>query len=266
MMAESKEDMAQELAMLTKATSNLCRLHHVLGLEYPKTAAFSTVPRLPSAKQVPAAARKQAVQPRGQAPKNKKAAPPSFSLQDVKGLRESIDHCERCLPESKRPAPLWGTGKQERPALLIISDAASNEGIKQGRVFPGQAGDLLLKMLAAIDLHEQDVFQANIIRCALEANEVPLEMQLKNCRPHLAEQIKLFSPSLICTMGQLASQALIGTKNRLIALRGRFHEFNGIPLMATYHPSQLLQVPDLKKAAWYDLQLIQHKLKQLGQG
>ena len=77
------------------------------------------------------------------------------------------------------------------------------------------------------------------------------------------EQINLFRPLIICTMGQMASQSLLATKNKLIALRGRFHQFNGIPLMATYHPGQLLLVPDLKKAAWYDLQLIQHKIKQL---
>jgi DNA polymerase len=147
--------------------------------------------------------------------------------------------------------------------LLIVGNATNREAGGQEQIFSDQEGDLLGKMLAAINVNGEDVFVANIIRCALDSSEVPLETQLKNCRPHLLEQINLFQPSIICTMGQMASQSLLATKNKLIALRGRFHRFHDIPLMATYHPGQLLQIPDLKKAAWYDLQLIQHKLKQI---
>lgn len=253
-------DLAQELTELTDATRRLCRLHGTLGLEYPKTAGFAPGPINQAARRTPAD-KKPLAPPHPQQTKKPKQS--VFPSQDVAALKDTISHCERCMAEAKRPTPLFGTGRQDRPALLIIGDVVNREFVDQEESFPGPAGDLLRKMLAAINVNTEDVFQTNIIRCALDTNEVPLATQLHNCRPHLIEQIKLFRPLIICTMGQIASQTLLGTKNKLIALRGRFHQFDTMPLMATYHPSQLLQVPDLKKAAWYDLQLIQHKLKQL---
>ncbi len=261
MMTKDSNEMTDELAVLTDATRRLCKLHGDLDLTYPKTEGFRARPAHAAARQAPVAT--QPLPPQAPPSQTQKTAPAVFPTQDVAALKDTIVHCERCVPEAKRPTPLFGKGRQDRPVLLIIGDAASSEGVSQGEIFPDRQGDLLTKMLAAIDISIEDVFLANIIRCALEPSEVALDSQLKNCRPHLLEQINLFRPTLICTMGQMASQTLISTKNKLIALRGRFHQFNNIPLMATYHPSQLLQVPDLKKAAWYDLQLIQHKLKQL---
>ncbi len=261
MSTQNKEEMTQELAEITNATHRLCKLHNTLGLEYPRTASFTNIPATPAARQAPLS--RAAPPPQAQPPKAKKTAQPAFPGQDIADLKDTISHCERCVTEAKRPTPLFGKGRQDRPTLLIVGNAASREGGGQERIFSDQEADLLGKMLAAIQESEGDVFVANIIRCALDSAEVPLENQLTNCRPHLLEQIKLFQPSIICTMGQMASQSLLATKNKLIALRGRFHHFHDTPLMATYHPGQLLQVPDLKKAAWYDLQLIQHKLKQL---
>lgn len=263
MMSQNTKEMAQELAVLTDATRRLCKLHGTLDLAYPHTEGFKARPAHAVTRQAPVA--KQPLPPHTPSVQSEKTAPSLSPSQDVADLKDTIVHCERCVAEAKRPTPLFGKGRQDRPTLLIIGDVSSRDGLAQGEIFPGQEGDLLTKMLAAINISEEEVFLANIIRCALDPNEVSLESQLKNCRPHLLEQINLFCPTLICTMGQMASQAMLSTKNKLIALRGRFHQFNNIPLMATYHPSQLLQVPDLKKAAWYDLQLIQHKLKQMQQ-
>ena len=262
MTKQAEEHMTQELAELSDATRRLCKLHASLGLDYPKTTAFSNKPTIPASiekRHIPISKKR----PHPPTPQEKK---PAFSAQDIATLRDTISHCERCISADKRPTPLFGTGKEEAPTLLIVGDVINDEGTKQKQVFPGQEGELLVKMLAAIDLAVQDVFQANIIRCVLDSKEVSLQSQVQNCRPHLIEQIKLMRPAVICTMGQISSQAVLGTKNKLIALRGRFQQFEGIPLMATYHPSQLLQVPDLKKAAWYDLQLIQNKIKQLQKG
>ncbi|MEN8257797.1 MAG: uracil-DNA glycosylase [Thermodesulfobacteriota bacterium] len=262
MTSPNKEEMANELAMLTDATRRLCKLHGTLGLEYPNTAGFANIPATPTASQPPVSKGQPKV--RSSRPPAGHQEPPAFCAEDVATLNDTISHCERCLAEDKRPTPLFGKGKQDRPALLIIGDAAASRGdVERGRIFQDEAEKLLIKMLAAINLNEGDVFQANIIRCAIDTNEVPQETQLQNCLPHLIKQITLLRPQIICTMGQLASQALLENKNQLIALRGRFHQFKNIPLMATYHPNQLLQVPDLKKAAWYDLQLIQYKLGKL---
>lgn len=261
MMNQDMEDQAKELAELTDATRKLCRLHGDLGLVYPKTVGLATSYANPGTR--PAPEDNQPLLPSAHTSQTQEPKQPVFPAHDIGALKDTIIHCERCVVEAKRPTPLFGTGRQDRPALFIISDAISSEGLKQGSIFPGQEGELLGKMLAAIKLGVEDVFLTNIIKCALNSNEVTLATQVQNCRPHLLEQINLFRPLIICTMGQVASQAMLGSKNKLIALRGRFHTFNDTLLMATYHPSQLLQVPDLKKAAWYDLQLIQHKLKQL---
>jgi DNA polymerase len=263
MVTPREEELVRELATLTDATRRLCKLHGTLGLDYPRTAALTGHP---VRRQARAAAQQAATQtsapPAPPAPILKKMAP-TPSGQEIAVLQDTISHCERCIAEAKRPTPLFGIGRVERPTLLLVGDAVSDLGVRQGEVFPGPEGELLGKMLAAIQIDPTEVFQASIIRCTLDPSVTPLAGQVQNCRPHLVEQIKLLQPMLICTMGQLASQALIGTKNTLAALRGRFHQFDAIPLMATYHPGQLLLVPDLKKAAWYDLQLIQHKLKEL---
>ncbi len=263
MTPEKNEALSQELALLTDATRRICTLHGTLGLAYPKTDILSRCPTKPADSWPPP--EKLVIATKGQAASEKPPAPPVASAQDIVDLKDTISHCERCVAEDKRLTTLYGKGRQDRPSLLIIGDVASREGIAQNEIFPGQEGELLVKMLAAINIGVQDVFQTNIIKCALESEKVPLPTQLQNCRPHLLAQITLLRPLIICTMGQIASQCLLGTKNKLIALRGRFHQFDGVPLMATYHPSQLLQVPDLKKAAWYDLQLIQHKLSKIQQ-
>ncbi len=257
----STTQLAQELAALTDATRRLCKLHGDLGLAYPKRAAPAALSGQATARQRPVS-RQPLPSPAPVVPTQKTAAP-AVAGPDIADLKETISRCERCGAEAKRLPPLFGTGREQRPALLIIGDTASPEGVAQGSTFPGPEGDLLAKMLGAINLSVDDVFQVNILRCTLEGSKLPLATQLSNCRPHLLEQITLFQPLLICTMGQVASQTLLATHNKLIALRGRFHQFQELPLMATYHPRQLLQVPDLKKAAWYDLQLIQHKLKQV---
>ncbi len=262
MTSPNKEEMAQELAVLTDATRRLCKLHGNLNLEYPKIEGFRDMPAVLPVKQPSAV--KQTSSLRSSKSQVGQVAPPAFSSDDVVTLQDTVTHCERCLEENKRPTPLFGKGKQDRPTLLIIGDApTSRDDVEKGKIFNDQAAELLVKMLAAINLKEEDVFQTNIIRCCIDRNEVAIDTQLKNCRRHLIELISLLRPMIICTMGQLASQTLLENKNQLIALRGRFHQFNTIPLMATYHPSQLLQIEDLKKAAWYDLQLIQHKLGKM---
>ncbi|PLX48667.1 MAG: hypothetical protein C0613_09620 [Desulfobulbaceae bacterium] len=246
-----------ELALLTDAFRRLSCLHGSLGLDYPRSAAFTAParrqPSVPPEQHPPVAAPPPPAQQQVSAP----------AQRDLTALRESIGQCRRCPTVSDKAVPLFGSGKEERPALLLVGDAATSTVIRENAPFAGPAGELLAKMLAAINLSCDDVFQTNIIRCALPDSATDLPGRLANCQPHLIEQIKLMRPHIICTMGQLASQTLLSTNNKLIALRGRFHQFHNIPLVATYHPARLIEVPDLKKAAWYDLQLIQHRLRQL---
>lgn len=255
---QDNHTVATELTLLTDAMRRLYCLHGSLGLDYPCSAAFtaSTLrsrPAGPPEQQQPVAAPPPPTKQRVSTP----------ARHDLTALRESIRRCRRCPSGTGRPIPLFGSGKEDRPALLLVGDPATSTEIRENAPFAGPVGQLLGKMLAAINLNCNDVFQTNIIRCALPDSATDLPDRLANCQSHLTEQIKLLRPHIICTMGQLASQTLLNTNNKLIALRGRFHQFDNIPLVATYHPAQLIEVPDLKKAAWYDLQLIQHRLRQL---
>ena len=118
-------------------------------------------------------------------------------------------------------------------------------------------------MLGAINLSLDDIFLTNVVKCVPPAEGNTTTAGTSACLPFLIRQIELIKPKIICTLGQTASQTLLKTSQSLLSLRGRFHDFQGIPLMPTFHPTLLLRTQELKKGAWHDLQMIQKKLKSL---
>ena len=125
-------------------------------------------------------------------------------------------------------------------------------------VFSSESNDLFTKMLAAINLQPHQIFCTNICKCPGSAP--PAKEEINCCLRHLRQQIAACAPKLILSMGSIASQTLLVSNHQLAALRGRVHKYMAIPLVATYHPDLLRQYPNLKKGAWYDLQLIQSRL------
>ena len=143
---------------------------------------------------------------------------------------------------------------------MFVGEAPGAEEDRQGRPFVGAAGRLLTQMIGAMGLKREEVFIANVLKCRPPGNRDPQENEIAACLPYLRAQIELVRPRIICSLGRHAAHALLGRKDSLSGLRGRFFEYQGTPLMPTFHPSYLLRAPAEKRYAWEDLQQIMERL------
>ncbi len=174
-------------------------------------------------------------------------------------MRQELENCQRCGLHAGRSTLVIGEGNC-RADLVIIGEWPNTEDDTNGKPFSGEPGVLLAKMLKAINLVRQDVFITNLVMCHPAENRSPTTEELQTCLPFLKRTIAIVSPKVICTFGPLAAQVLLKTSKPLIRLRGRFHDFQSIPLMPTFHPAFLLKNEEFKKPVWQDLQMIQKKL------
>jgi DNA polymerase len=183
---------------------------------------------------------------------------PSHLKKDaLREVREEIGDCTRCRLHAGRKNIVFGAGN---PAarLVFVGEGPGEEEDLQGEPFVGKAGQLLTRMIQAIQLDRNDVYIANIVKCRPPGNRDPQEDEIETCLPFLKKQLAVIHPRIICTLGRFSTQALLGTKEGITKLRGRFHEIeNGVRVMPTYHPSFLLRSPEKKREAWEDLQKIQ---------
>jgi uracil-DNA glycosylase len=180
--------------------------------------------------------------------------------QDLPSLQALIRDCRLCSLCKTRTQTVFADGKPTA-RLLLVGEAPGRDEDMQGLPFVGRAGQLLNKMLAAIDLKREDVYICNVLKCRPPDNRTPMPDEVEKCSPYLEQQIALMKPALIGALGLSAAQALLKTKASMGSLRGRRFEYRGIPLMATYHPAALLRNPGLKRDAWVDLQAIRDFLR-----
>ncbi|MEJ2719720.1 MAG: uracil-DNA glycosylase [bacterium] len=167
------------------------------------------------------------------------------------GIERVVKVCTKCALHKGRTHAVFGVGDPATRVMFIGEGPGRDEDLK-GEPFVGRSGQLLTKILAAIDLRRKDVYITNIVKCRPPDNRDPLEEEVRCCEPYLVEQIELIQPRLICALGRVAAQWLLKTKDPLSALRNTDHEYCGIPVLVTYHPAALLRNPGLKKAAWED--------------
>lgn len=168
-------------------------------------------------------------------------------------LREGVAACRACGLCEKRTQAVLGVGDPAAEWLFVGEGPGAEEDLK-GEPFVGQAGKLLDAMLAAIDLKRgENVYIGNAVKCRPPGNRTPEAAEITACLPFLERQIALIRPKLIVLLGRAAVQAVLGEERSLAALRGRRHEYRGIPVVVTYHPAYLLRnMPD-KAKAWEDL-------------
>jgi uracil-DNA glycosylase len=184
-----------------------------------------------------------------------------FSQEDwmksktLEELREAIKDCQKCDLWKTRNNFVFGTGNPNAD-VVCVGEAPGAEEDKQGKPFVGRAGQLLTKILQAINFEREDVFIANILKSRPPDNRNPLPYEIEQCEPYLVKQLEIIKPKLILALGTFASQTLLKTKEPLGKLRGKFHLYNGIKMMVTYHPAALLRNPHWKKPAWEDVQLL----------
>ncbi len=176
-------------------------------------------------------------------------------------LYDLIHTCTKCSLGFSRNKFVFGVGNPNADILFIGEAPGRDEDLK-GEPFVGRAGQLLDKMIAAIHLSRDDVYIANILKCRPPENRDPLPDEANTCLPHLAEQIRLIKPKLICALGRIAAQILLDTKSPLSKMRGRFYDIGGAKMLATFHPAALLRNPNFKKEAWEDLKLLRRTYDQ----
>ncbi len=180
-----------------------------------------------------------------------------LTLQD---LYTKISRCTKCQLARTRNNVVPGEGV-ENPDVLVIGEGPGYDEDMSGRPFVGKAGILLDKMLAAIGLdRNKNCYIANIVKCRPPQNRDPLPDEQATCNAFLQAQIHILKPKMILCMGRISGHKMLDTQEPLNKLRGQIFEYNGIPLMVTYHPSALLRDENLKAPAWQDLKLFRDKL------
>jgi len=178
-------------------------------------------------------------------------------------LADAVAHCNACKLSTTRTQGVLGVGDRNAD-WLIVGEAPGEEEDVQGEPFVGQAGKLLDAMLASIGLKRGDnVYITNVLKSRPPGNRNPEPDEVAACRPYLLAQIELIQPKLILALGRLAAQSLLGTDEAIGSLRGRVHPFQGVPLVATYHPAYLLRKPTEKARAWEDLCLARRTMQTL---
>lgn len=175
----------------------------------------------------------------------------------------AVANCTSCTLSQTRKQAVLGVGDANAD-WLFVGEGPGAEEDERGEPFVGQAGKLLDAMLAAINLQRgKDVYIANAVKCRPPENRTPDVAEIEACEPFLARQIALLQPKLIVALGLSAAQALLRMEIKLAHSRGQLFEFNGIPLIITYHPAYLLRSPMNKAKAWEDLCFMRKTMARL---
>lgn len=178
---------------------------------------------------------------------------PDEAGETLETLGDKARTCSRCVLSSTRKNVVFGQGVA-KPLVLVVGEGPGAEEDSQGLPFVGASGQLLDKMLFSIGLDRQkNCYIANIVKCRPPNNREPAPDERAACMPYLRQQIRLLSPKAILCAGRTAAQALLSTTEGINRLRTRMHEYEGIPVVASFHPSALLRDPTLKRPAWEDL-------------
>jgi DNA polymerase len=169
------------------------------------------------------------------------------------GLKEAVASCVDCPLHARRNKTVFGIGDENADWLFVGEGPGADEDA-QGEPFVGQAGRLLDSMLAAIRLQRgANVYIANVVKCRPPGNRNPEPAEAAACEPYLHRQIDLIRPKLIIALGKVAAANLLASDASVASMRGKVHQYRGIPLIVTYHPAYLLRTLPDKAKAWADL-------------
>jgi uracil-DNA glycosylase family 4 len=185
-------------------------------------------------------------------PTEAEAGDPGLSAADLDSFHAQIRECQRCGLGATRTNFVFGSGNPDA-GILFVGEAPGQEEDRQGLPFVGAAGDLLTKIIEAMKLTRDDVYICNVLKCRPPNNRDPQPDEVASCEPYLQKQIDLVQPKVICCLGRHAAHALLKTDQSLSRLRGRAHEYRGIPLIVTYHPAALLRNDQYKRPTWEDV-------------
>jgi DNA polymerase len=184
------------------------------------------------------------------------AAPGLAETGSLEELRAFIGDCRRCKLAGHRTQIVFGVGNP-RARLVFAGEAPGRDEDLKGEPFVGRAGQLLTEIITkGMKLRREDVYIANVIKCRPPENRNPEPDEVACCEPFLIRQLELIRPEVIVALGKFAVQTLLGSKEAITRLRGRWHDYHGIPLMPTFHPAYLLRNPADKRLVWEDIQKV----------
>ncbi len=186
---------------------------------------------------------------------------PAHKADALVTIKEEIGDCTRCpLAYAGRRTIVFGEG-DANARLMFVGEGPGADEDTSGRPFVGKAGQLLNNMIQAMGLQREQVYIANIVKCRPPNNRTPEPVEANICDQFLLQQIDVVQPEVVVALGATAATYLLGMKQSLSALRGRWHRCRGAKLAVTYHPAFLLRDPRMKAEAWKDLQMV---MKQMG--
>lgn len=176
-------------------------------------------------------------------------------------INKEVKACTKCreLAET-RTQTVFGVGNPQ-PRIVFFGEAPGADEDKQGEPFVGRAGQLLNKIFEACTFKREDVYIMNVLKCRPPGNRTPLPDEAANCRHFWERQLEVLRPEYVVCLGATAATTMLQTTQSIGRLRGRFHEHQGIKVLATYHPSYLLRNPDAKRDVWEDMKML---LREMG--
>jgi len=186
---------------------------------------------------------------------NKWGQGPDFASETLDEIRTDLGDCQRCRLAKERNRIVFGDGNPGAK-LVFVGEGPGFEEDQQGKPFVGAAGQLLTRIIEAINLTRSQVYICNIIKCRPPGNRNPEPDEIRTCFPFLERQLAAIQPDFICALGTFAAQTLLQTTTSISRLRGRFHEYKGIKVLPTYHPAYLLRNPEKKREVWQDMKML----------
>lgn len=187
---------------------------------------------------------------------------PAAHSQTLSAVRDELGDCTRCKLHQGRKAIVFGEG-DPRASLVFIGEGPGSEEDEQGRPFVGAAGQLLTDIIVkGMGLRREDVYICNIVKCRPPENRNPEPDEIEACEPFLLKQVLAIKPKVIVALGNVAAKTLLKTAEGITKLRGKWHTYQGIPLMPTFHPAYLLRSPGDKALVWKDIQLVMARLQK----
>jgi DNA polymerase len=237
-----------------------------------RTAAISGVPSIPMVPKIPSiptvGAKPTAPAPAAASRAPAAAADAGSKAERLAALHDRLRDCEKCAHLARsRTQVVFGVGNPEAE-LMFVGEAPGADEDLAGEPFVGKAGQLLTKIIQAMGYSREQVYIANVLKCRPDmppgesGNRKPVPKEMETCLPYLREQIDIVQPRVLVALGNTAMEGLIGATEPMGRLRGRWHDFHGTPLMATYHPAYLLRNQSLteKRKVWEDMLLVLERL------
>ena len=190
------------------------------------------------------------------APDASSALSPEARRNALADIAARADLCDACPLRQNRTKSVPGQGNPNSPDVMFIGEAPGYDEDQQGLAFVGAAGQLLTKMIAAMGYTRDDIFIANICKCRPPGNRTPQPEEMLKCLPFLREQIRIIRPKVIVLLGGTAIKGMLDTQVGVNRIQGQWTQYEGIPVMPTFHPSYLLRFEPAKQDAWRALKLV----------